>query len=80
MFKAFVGGVQITKEGNFHEEKNWQHAVDVEVFVNDGKVKELKSRFGKKLEVGLWLLNIKILVNLWKIFKHSLNGSKQTFS
>ena len=45
---------QTTKEGNFLGEKNWQHAVDVEVYVNDGKAKALKSRFGGKEEVGAW--------------------------
>ena len=43
---------QTTKEGNFLGEKNWQHAVDVEIYVNDGKAKALKSRFGGKEEVN----------------------------
>ena len=37
---------QTTKDGNFLGEKNWQHAVDVEIYCNDGKAKALKSRFG----------------------------------
>ncbi len=39
---------QTTKDGNFLGEKNWQHAVDVEVYCEDGKAKALKSRFGGK--------------------------------
>ena len=42
---------QTTKDGNFLGEKNWQHAVDVEVFCENGKAKALKSRFGGKDEV-----------------------------
>ena len=37
---------QTTKDGKFLGEKNWQHAVDVEVYCDDGKAKALKSRFG----------------------------------
>jgi len=37
---------QTTKDGKFLGEKNWQHAVDVEVYCNNGKAKALKSRFG----------------------------------
>ena len=35
-----------SNDGKFLGEKNWQHAVDVEVYCDDGKAKALKSRFG----------------------------------
>jgi hypothetical protein len=37
---------QTTKDGNFLGEKNWQHAVDVEIYCDNGKAKALKSRYG----------------------------------
>jgi predicted ATP-dependent serine protease len=45
---------QTTKDGNFLGEKNWQHAVDVEVYCDDGKAKALKSRFGGNDEVNVF--------------------------
>ena len=45
---------QTTKDGNFLGEKNWQHAVDVEIYCNDGRAKALKSRFGGKEEVNIF--------------------------
>jgi predicted ATP-dependent serine protease len=39
---------QTTKEGKFLGEKPWQHAVDVEIYCENGKAKALKSRFGGK--------------------------------
>jgi predicted ATP-dependent serine protease len=45
---------QTTKDGNFLGEKNWQHAVDVEIYCENGKAKPLKSRFGGKEEVDVW--------------------------
>lgn len=44
---------QTTKDGKFLGEKNWQHAVDVEVYCEDGKAKSLKSRFGGKNMVDI---------------------------
>jgi hypothetical protein len=45
---------QTTKDGNFLGEKNWQHAVDVEIYCENGKARPLKSRFGGKDEVSIW--------------------------
>jgi hypothetical protein len=45
---------QTTKDGNFLGEKNWQHAVDVEVYCENGKARALKSRFGGNDEVNVW--------------------------
>ncbi len=45
---------QTTKDGNFLGEKNWQHAVDVEIYCEDGKAKALKSRFGGKEMIEIW--------------------------
>jgi hypothetical protein len=45
---------QTTKDGNFLGEKNWQHAVDVEVFCENGKARALKSRYGGNEEIGIF--------------------------
>jgi hypothetical protein len=45
---------QTTKDGNFLGTKDWQHAVDVEIYCNEGKAKALKSRFGGKDEVSIF--------------------------
>jgi predicted ATP-dependent serine protease len=45
---------QTTKDGNFLGTKDWQHAVDVEIYCNEGKAKALKSRFGGKDEVNIF--------------------------
>ena len=45
---------QTTKDGKFLGEKNWQHAVDVEVFCENGKARALKSRFGGKESVDVF--------------------------
>ena len=44
---------QTTKDGNFLGTKDWQHAVDVEIYCNEGKAVALKSRFGgsEKVEI-----------------------------
>ena len=45
---------QTTKDGNFLGTKDWQHAVDVEVFCIEGKARALKSRFGGSEEVTIF--------------------------
>jgi predicted ATP-dependent serine protease len=45
---------QTTKDGKFLGEKNWQHAVDVEVYCDEGKARALKSRFGGNDEVDIF--------------------------
>ncbi len=45
---------QTTKDGKFLGEKNWQHAVDVEVYCDDGKARALKSRFGGKEMIQIY--------------------------
>ena len=53
-YLSWVLMFQTTKDGNFLGEKNWQHAVDVEIYCNEGKAKALKSRFGGKEEVSIF--------------------------
>ena len=53
-YLSWVLMFQTTKDGNFLGEKNWQHAVDVEIYCNEGKAKALKTRFGGKEEVGIF--------------------------
>jgi predicted ATP-dependent serine protease len=45
---------QTTKEGKFLGEKPWQHAVDVEIYCENGRAKPLKGRFGGKDEVDAY--------------------------
>jgi hypothetical protein len=45
---------QTTKDGNFLGDKNWQHAVDVEIYTFEGRAKALKNRFGGKEEITVF--------------------------
>ena len=53
-FLSWVLMFQTTKDGNFLGTKDWQHAVDVEIYCDNGKAKALKSRFGGKDEVNIF--------------------------
>ncbi|GHT78429.1 hypothetical protein FACS189464_1860 [Bacteroidia bacterium] len=52
---SWVMMFQTTKEGNFLGSKEWQHVVDVEIYTNNGRAKALKSRFGGKDEIEIWV-------------------------
>jgi hypothetical protein len=48
---------QTSKFARFSGEKNWQHAVDVEVYCDDVKARALKSKFWGNDDVDVWWEN-----------------------